>query len=410
VTRFDERRVVVTGIGPVTPIGTGRENFWQAAMSGRSGTVALESLPFSFDVGALRSRVVARVPASETTAEYRHLALARIAMRLALRDAGVDSLEGEDSAVIMGTAVASTAEMEAAYLKGWNDIGFDGSGRAPLLRTLAFQTMAHELATACQCTGPVLTVATGCTAGIDAIGMAFDMIRSSQADIVLAGASEAPITPVVFAAFDAIGALTKRNDCPGTASRPFDSQRDGFVLGEGAACLIIEERNRALARNAPIYAEIKGFASLSNGYHMTDLPAHGQALADCMRQAMADARLEPAQIDFVCAHGSSTPQNDLCETNALKSALGQRAYRVPMTSLKSMMGHALGASNAIEIAGCALTLQEQYIPPTINFDSPGVGCDLDYVPNTGRAARVRNLLKLSSGFSGIHSVLAMGTA
>lgn len=410
MTRIDERRVVVTGIGPVTPIGTGRNNFWSAACKGRSGTVALDSLPFSFDVGSLRSRVVARVPASETTAEYRHLALARIAMRLALRDADLDSLADENAALIVGTAVAATAEMEAAYLKGWKDIGGEGTCRTPLLRTMAFQTMAHDLAESCQCSGPVLTVATGCTAGIDAIGMAFDMIRSSQADVVMTGASEAPITPVVFAAFDAIGALTKRNDYPSTASRPFDSQRDGFVLGEGAAFVVLEERDRALSRGAPIYAEIKGFASLSNGYHMTDLPAHGEALAECMCNAMADARLQPEHIDYVSAHGSSTPQNDLCETNALKAALGRRAYQVPMTSLKSMVGHALGASNAIEIAGCALTLKLQYIPPTINFESPGEGCDLDYVPNTGRAMTVRNLLKLSSGFSGIHSVLAMGAA
>lgn len=403
-----ERRVVITGIGPVTPIGIGREEFWNAAVRGRSGTSALEDLPLGFPVDSLRSRVVARVPVSFAGSEPRHMQLARVAMRLAMRDARLESLAGLRSAVVLGTAVAATAEMEAAYLALWNGESIQEScSDGPLVRILSFHTMAHELAQACRCAGPVLTSATGCTAGLDAIGTAFGLVRACEADVVLTGAAEAPITPVVYAAFDVIGALSEQNDRPHRASRPFDAERDGFVLGEGAACLVVEDLGHALARGATIYAEITGFASLSNGYHMTDLPADGSALAECIRRTMLDAALEAVDVDHVSAHGSSTPQNDLCETNAVKRALGVHAQRITMSSLKSMVGHALGASNAIEIAACALSLGRQFLLPTINLDRPGDGCDLDYVANEGRAARVRNLLKLSSGFSGIHSALAM---
>lgn len=406
--RPGERRVVISGIGPVTPIGTGRDEFWDAASRGHSGTSALEELPLGFPVDSLRSRVVARVPISFAGREPRHMQLAKTAMRLALRDAGLASLADVASAVVVGTAVAATTEMESTYLGLWNGETIDESStEEPLVPMLAFHTMAHELARACRCSGPVLTTATGCTAGIDAIGTAFSMVRSCEADVVLTGASEAPITPVVYAAFDVIGALTRQNDRPRRASRPFDAERDGFVLGEGAACLVVEELGHALARGANIYAEITGFASLSNGYHMTDLPADGSALAECIHLAMEDAALEAVDVDHVSAHGSSTPQNDLCETNAVKRVLGAHAQRITMTSLKSMAGHALGASNAIEIAACALTLASQFLLPTINLDRRGDGCDLDYVANEGRPGRVRNLLKLSSGFSGIHSVLAM---
>jgi 3-oxoacyl-(acyl-carrier-protein) synthase len=256
--------------------------------------------------------------------------------------------------------------------------------------------------------GPVLTVSTGCTAGIDAIGMAFDLVRSESARIVLAGGSDAPLSPVVFAAFDAIGALSTRNADPAAASRPFDADRDGFVLAEGAAFLVLEERQHALRRNARIYAEILGFHSLNNVYHMTDLPSEGTALAHCMQKALNEAQLDSSEIDYVNAHGSSTQQNDLCETNAIKLCLGSQANRVAVNSLKGMVGHALGASNAIELAACSLSLHEQYLFPTINLGRPGPGCDLDYVANNGRKGSIRAALKLSNGFSGIHSALVLG--
>ncbi|HEV7239542.1 MAG TPA: beta-ketoacyl-[acyl-carrier-protein] synthase family protein [Thermoanaerobaculia bacterium] len=405
------KRVVITGIGPVTPIGIGRDELWRNAVRGRSGTSALTDLPLDFPIDTLRSRVVARVPLTFDGGEPRQLSLARHAARLAMRDAGLTTLAGDGSAVVVATAVAATTEMEAMYLALWDREGDDAlhETRAahPLVPLLSFHTMAHELAAEWQCDGMVLTSATGCTAGLDAIGVAFELIRGGDADIILAGAAEAPITPVVFAAFDVIGALTRQNHRPANASRPFDAARDGFILGEGAAMLVLEERQHALARGAHVYSEITGFASLSNGYHMTDLPADGSALAECIVAAMDDAALFPDDVDHVNAHGSSTPQNDVCETNAVKRVLGSRARDITVTASKSMTGHALGASNAIEIAACALSLERGFVLPTINFDCAGDGCDLDYVPNHARPALLRNLLKLSNGFSGIHSVMTM---
>jgi 3-oxoacyl-(acyl-carrier-protein) synthase len=281
---------------------------------------------------------------------------------------------------------------------------------ADLMRQMSFNSMAYELAAASGCQGPVLTISTGCTAGLDAIATGFDLIRSGEADVALTGSSEAPLTPVVFAAFDVLGALTKHNSDPEHASRPFDRDRDGFVLAEGAAFVLLEERGRALQRGAHIYAELEGFASVSNSYHMTDLPADGAALAECIRLAMKDAGIGPGDIDHINAHGSSTRQNDLCETNAIKKALGRRAQQITVNSLKSMVGHALGASNAIEIVACALSLANQHLFPTTNLDFPDDECDLDYVANQGRPARLRHLIKLSSGFSGIHSAAVLTTA
>jgi 3-oxoacyl-(acyl-carrier-protein) synthase len=399
-------RVVVTGVGPVTPIGIGREAFWTAACRGDSGTEALATLPLGVAVETFRSRVAAPVHWNPALADgaTRQQGLAGLALRLALADAGVPSLAQACAAVVVGTAVAGTREMEADYLslrKGPPPAGDS------LMSRLSFHAMAEAVATACSCDGPVLTVATGCTSGLDAIGVAFDLIRSGEVEMAVAGAVEAPLTPVVFAAFDVIGALTRQNHRPSRASRPFDAERDGFVLGEGGALLVLESLERARARRAHVYAEIEGSASLGNGYHMTDLPPEGEALAECMEEAMADAALSPGDIDQIDAHGSSTPQNDVCETSAIKAALGAQGRRVAVTALKGMVGHALGASNAIEVAACALMLDRQYLLPTINLDTAGPGCDLDYVANTGRPARLRHTLKLSNGFSGIHSVLAL---
>jgi 3-oxoacyl-(acyl-carrier-protein) synthase len=406
------RRVVVTGVGPVTPIGCGREEFWQRMAAGTSATRALTELPGGFPVESLGSRVVARVgeplPGGESgpVGDRRHL-LGEAAFRLALEDADLETGDLRDASVILGNAVGAPLAVEATFrdleASGWRIELPPGH----LLRHLSFHTPAHELAIRYGCEGEVLTVSTGCTAGIDAVGTAFEQIRCGVADLVVTGSAEAPLTPVVFAAFDRIGALSRRNSDPEHASRPFDAERDGFVLAEGAAMMVLEERERAQARGARIYAEISGFASLSNSYHMTNLPADGRALGRCIEEALADAGLSPADVDFVNAHGSSTPQNDICESNALKSALGRHTGNVPVNSLKAMIGHALGASNAIEIAACALSLQRQFLFPTINLDRPGEGCDLDYVAKVGRPAELTHVVKLSSGFSGIHSVLVL---
>lgn len=409
----NRRRVVITGVGPVSPVGVGRQAFWNGIREGRSGTVALTELPGGFPVETLRSRVVGRIPdALLPEDERRHTDrrsfLAELALDLALKDADLRSLHATRSALVLGNAVGSPIEVEAAFLRRERgELGAPSVAPPALLRQLSFHTVADELAARCGCEGLVLTVSTGCTASLDAISTAFDLVRTGVADVALAGSAEAPLTSMVFASFDVIGATTRRNDIPTAASRPFDRQRDGFVLAEGAALLVLEEREHARERGAPIYAEVTGFASSSNAYHMTQLSADGLSLAHCLRLALEDARLPPEAVDHVSAHGSSTPQNDLCETNAIKAVLGARSRAVTVNSLKAMLGHALGASNALEVAACALSLRHQFHFPTINLDEPGPGCDLDYLAHAGRAAACGHLVKLSNGFSGIHSALVM---
>jgi 3-oxoacyl-(acyl-carrier-protein) synthase len=409
------QRVVITGVGPVTPIGVGVEAFWGAALAGRSGVQALTELPGGFPVESLRSRVVARVPDSELPeaglgARDRRGLLARTALSRALQDARLSDLEEARAAVVMGNAVGSPIPVEAALRARDDSLGGQGARTEGLLRDMSFHTVADEVAARCGCEGPVLTVSTGCTAGLDAICCAFELLGADDVDIAVAGSAEAPLTPMVFASFDVIGATSRRNDEPAVASRPFDRDRDGFVLAEGAALLVLEQRNRALARGARIYAEILGAASTSNAYHMTSLASDGSTVADCIRQTLADAEISPQAVDHVNAHGSSTPQNDLCESNAIKLALGAGARRVSVNSLKSMLGHALGASNAIEMAACALSLYHQRHFPTINLSVPGLGCDLDYVPGHARKASCETMLKLSNGFSGIHTAVVLRAA
>lgn len=419
----EARRVVVTGLGPVTPVGVGVEGFWRRVARGESATRGVRELPGGFPVGSLGSRIEARV-AEEDLAPWepvphrdRRRLLGELALELALRDAGLGApggpggIGGAGTAVVLGNAVGAPLLVEECFRRMDEGGGLAAQrGERELLDHLSFHTPARVFAERLGGAGRVLTVSTGCTAGLDAVGMAFDLIRSGAAEVAVTGSAEAPLTPVVFAAFDRIGALSRRNHDPQGASRPFDRERDGFVLAEGAAVLVLEERRRALERGARIYAEVRGFVSTSNAYHMTDLPADGAALAGCIRRALADAGVAAEEIDHVNAHGSSTPQNDLCETNAVKTALGGHAAAVTVNSLKAMIGHALGASNAIEIAACALSLRHGWVFPTVNLEEPGEGCDLDYVPGRGRPRAVRHILKLSSGFSGIHSALVLGAA
>ncbi|WP_223642382.1 beta-ketoacyl synthase [Corallococcus sp. EGB] len=405
------RRVVITGVGPVSPVGVGRRDFWNSIREGRSGTTALTGLPGAFPVETLRSRVVGRIPDALLPEDARRHTdrrglLAEVALDLALADARLRDVRGLRSALVMGNAVGAPIDVEAAFLRRARGEAAH-EPPAALHRRLSFHTVADELAARCGCEGLVLTVSTGCTASLDAISAAYDLVRTGVADVALTGSAEAPLTPMVFASFDVIGATTRRNDIPTAASRPFDRHRDGFVLAEGAALLVLEEREHALSRGAPILAEVTGFASSSNAYHMTNLAADGQSLAHCLRLALADANLPPDAVDHVSAHGSSTPQNDLCETNAIKAVLGAHAHAITVNSLKSMLGHALGASNALEVSACALSLHHQFHFPTLNLDEPGEGCDLDYLARRGRPAACAHLVKLSNGFSGIHSALVM---
>jgi len=270
-------------------------------------------------------------------------------------------------------------------------------------------SFAAEVAWAVGAEGPTTVVSTGCTSGLDAVGHAVELIREGSADVMVAGASDAPISPITLACFDAIKATSPRNDDPEHASRPFDQTRNGFVLGEGSAVFVLEELEAARRRGAHIYAEISGFASRSNAYHMTGLRPDGREMAEAIRAALDEARLPGTSIDYINAHGSGTKQNDRHETAAFKRALGDHAYRTPVSSIKSMIGHSLGAIGSLEIAACALAIEHGVVPPTANLHESDPECDLDYVPLTAREQRVDRVLTVGSGFGGFQSAMVLSS-
>jgi beta-ketoacyl-acyl-carrier-protein synthase II len=412
------RRVVITGLGVVSPIGCGKQEFWQNALAGKSGIRKIDRFrtngfkakiagqvenfePEDFDLSKLQIRRLDR---------YAQFALA--AARQAIEDSDLlaAKLDSRRIGTCVSNAIGGTRLMEAEFIAlthmGSRELDVKWAQRS-LYQASTFNVASAEIASTYGWNGPCLTVSTGCTGGLDAIGTALESIRHGETDVMLCGAAEAPITPIALAAFDVIGALSTRwNDEPERASRPFDKNRDGFVLGEGAGILVLEEREHALRRNATIYAEVRGFGSCNNAYHMTDLPPEGEDLARSIRLALQDARISPVEIDYVSAHGSSTPQNDVNETAACKAVLGMHAYTILMSSLKSMVGHPLAAANAVEMVAAAMTIQSGRVHPTLNFEQKDPACDLDYVPQATEE-RVNVVLKNASGFSGIHSSLVL---
>ncbi|MFI0409348.1 beta-ketoacyl-[acyl-carrier-protein] synthase family protein [Actinomadura sp. 3N508] len=412
------RRVAVTGLGVLAPNGVGTKDFLAGLCAGRSGVIEARE----FDTSRLASRIYGTLPECELPGlPAEHSAgddrVVRIAMRAAQEAVASSGLldhdmDPERAGVVMANAIGGTKFMTEHFpeLTGDGTTEIDVAGAHPRLHVAAtFNRPVSAIADAFGLRGPVTTPVTGCTGGNDAVGFALDTIRRGEADVVITGAAEAPLTPFVVACFDVIGALSTRNDEPQGASRPFDADRDGFVLGEGAGVAVLEEWEHARRRGAPILAEVLGFGSTSNAYHMTDLASDGTHLARSFQLALEDARCPATSVGYVNAHGSSTPQNDVCETNAIKAALGEHAYRVPVSSIKSMVGHALAAANSLEFVACVLGLEEGVIPPTINHHSPGEGCDLDYVPNDARDERVGVMASLSSGFGGIHSTVVLGS-
>jgi 3-oxoacyl-(acyl-carrier-protein) synthase len=279
--------------------------------------------------------------------------------------------------------------------------------RPDLYDAAMFNTPSIELSARFGLKGICNTISTGCTAGTDSLGFGLEAIQDGEQDIMICGAAEAPLTPITFGAFDVVNVLSVHNDEPQKASRPFDNRRDGFVLGEGAGILVLEELNHALRRNAPVYCEVLGFGTSCNAFHMTDLPSDGRAMETCIALALKDADVKPAEIDYINAHGSSTRMNDIFETNAYKAIFGEYAYKLPISSFKSMIGHPLAAANAIEMTVASLIFEKDIIPPTINQEEKDPQCDLYYVPNQAISRKVNLILKTSSGFSGIHSSLVL---
>ena len=393
------RRVVVTGLGVVAPNGVGTEAFWDNVTRGINGVSEYDWGPRF----GLASRVMGAVDGFD--GDGRQVAFALAASAMAVADAGLEgaALDRDRFGVTIATAIGDAAAMERNLLAPRVEAGF--------ARAFDFGRAAAEAATRFGARGAATTLSTGCTAGIDALGFGLDEIREGRAEVMLAGASEAPLCPLAVGSFEALGALSTRACAdPREASAPFSADRDGFVIGEGAAMLVLEAAEHAEARGARAYAELAGYASVNNAFHMTDLAADGAAMARCMELALADAGCDAEAIDHVAAHGSSTPQNDLHETAAIKRVFGARAARIPVNSLKSMTGHALAAANAIEAAALCLEIRHALLHPTINHRRAAAECDLDYVTDGARAVRIGAALKLASGFSGIHSVLVLRAA
>jgi minimal PKS ketosynthase (KS/KS alpha) len=412
------RRVVITGIGVLAPGGVGTKNFWSLLSEGRTATGPLTF----FDPAPFRSRIAAEIdfdPVAQglTPQEVRRMDRAAQFAVVATAEAGADSglafseVDPARIGVAVGSAVGATMSLEEEYRvvsdDGRLELADHGYTVPHLYDHFVPSTFAAETAWRVGAEGPATVVSAGCTSGIDSVGYATELIREGSADVMLAGATDAPISPITVACFDAIKATSPRNDDPAHASRPFDATRNGFVLAEGAAMLVLEELESARRRGAHIYAEIAGYGSRSNAYHMTGLRADGREMAEAIRVALAEARMDPSGIDYINAHGSGTKQNDRHETAAFKRALGDHAYRTPVSSIKSMVGHSLGAIGSIEIAACALAIQHNVVPPTANLHTADPECDLDYVPVTAREWPTDAVLTVGSGFGGFQSAMIL---
>lgn len=414
------KRVVITGIGVAAPGGWGKSAFWKLLTDGRSATRRISF----FDPSGFRSQIAAECdfdPRAQgfTEREIRRIdraaQLAVCSAREAIEDSGIDLAAHDPGrmSVSLGSATGATTGLENEYAilsdngKKWL---LDAEHGVPqLFDYFVPSSLAAEVAWAVGAEGQVTVISSGCTSGLDSIGHGQELIREGSADIVIAGATDAPISPITVACFDAIMATSPRNETPETASRPFDRTRNGFVLAEGAAVLVLEELSSAYRRGAHVYAEITGFASRCNAHHMTGLRRDGREMSEAINSAMRQACLSSEEIDYVNAHGSGTKQNDLHETAALKTSLGEHAYRVPISSIKSMVGHSLGAIGSIEIAACALAIERSVVPPTANLNDPDPDCDLDYVPLVARPARLRSVLSVASGFGGFQSAMILRT-
>ena len=406
------RRVVITGIGVICAAGEDKKEFYTNLIEGKPCIERVENFDVSLFVSKIASQDLSFDPLKFGITEHermdRYVQFAIAAGKQAVTDSKIDFSKEEPyrCGVVLANAICGTRFMEEEFLlvTDWGKKPIDPRKGRPFLYDAAmFNTPSAELGAIYQTKGMNCTISTGCTAGTDSMGFAFELIREGRQDIVIAGASEAPITPITFGAFDVVNVLAKNNDEPHKASRPFDNKRNGFVISEAAGILILEELEHAKKRGAHIYAEVTGYGTSCNAFHMTDLPENGEPMARCMREAMDEAKIIPEDIDYINAHGSSTRQNDVFETDAYKRALGNAAYKIPISSIKSMIGHPLAAANAVEGVLCCMIFEEGYLPPTINQEEPDPRCDLDYIPNKKRKLMPDCILKTSSGFSGIHS-------
>ena len=407
-----KRRVVITGMGLVTPLGIGVKPTWVSVCAGQSGIGEITR----FDCSAYATKIAAEVkdfkpqdfmPKKDARRVEPFIAYALAATRMAIEDSGlvIDSSNETRVGVITGCGLGGLRFMEDTVLR----VSQEGPRRvSPFFIPMMIGNMAPGLISVhFGARGPNSSLATACAAGAHAVGNSYRLIQDGTADAMITGGTEGVISPSCIAGFNSMKALSTRNDEPQKASRPFDRDRDGFVVGEGGGILIIEALDHALARNAPIYAEISGYGMSGDGYHMTSPPPDGNGAVRCMAAALEDAKIDGDRIDYINAHGTSTPLNDLYETRAIKTVFKEHAYSLPVSSTKSMTGHLLGGAGGIEMVFTALSIYEDMIPPTINYENPDEDCDLDYVPNTARSKKVEYAMTNSFGFGGTNATLIL---
>ena len=413
ISRATNRRVVVTGIGVLSSIGFGKKDFWEGLSKGRSGISLIEA----FDTSDFTTRFAGEIknfdPAQyihpkrlkrmDRTSQY-----AVACAKMAIEDAGIDpKCNGAGkTGVIIGTAMAG----HGYILEQHTTLMERGPMRINPFTALASfpDACASNVSIELGVTGPSFSIATACSSASDACGYAFEAIRSGSVDFLIMGGAEASIYPGILAAFCVARALSTRNETPQAASRPFSGDRDGFVLGEGAGMLVLEEYEHAKKRGAHIYAEILGHGMTCDAYHMTVPDPEGKEASRAMNMALAAARVNPGDINYINAHGTSTPLNDKTETMIIKKVFGEHAPKIPISSAKSMIGHLIGAAGSVELVATLLAMEHGVIPPTINYSVPDPECDLDYVPNEARPAKIKYAMKNSFGFGGKNSILVLG--
>ncbi len=405
-------RVVVTGIGMISPVGLDVPSTWQGLVSGKSGVDYITQ----FDPELLETKIAAEVknfdPAQYMDRkEFRHMdrfvhfAVAASLQAVEQAHLNIDDTNAGGIGVVIGVGLGGLSTLLSQH-QVFTERGPDRV--SPFLIPMMIADMASgQVAIILRAKGPNFCTTSSCASSSDAVGEAFEIVRRGDAQAMITGGAEAVITPLAVAGFNAARALSTRNSEPQKASRPFDAERDGFIMGEGAATLILESLPFATKRGAPILAEIVGYGAAGDAYHITQPADGGEGGVRAMNIALKEAGLEPGEIDYINAHGTSTPLNDKNETMAIKTIFGQEAYRIPISSIKSMVGHLLGAAGAVEAASCVLTIQHGVIPPTINLTSPDPDCDLDYVPNTARQVVVNTALSNVFGFGGHNSTLIL---
>lgn len=410
---MSRRRVVITGLGPITCIGKGVEGFWKGILAEKTGISPISN----FDVSGFGVRVAGQVnnwdpeeffPTHRLKRLDRYAQFSVASAKLALDDAGIEYSKDKPQdriGVSFGTALGGVCKAEEQYIRFLKK---GARGVQPTLAVQVFGGSAHSnVAIDFGLRGVGTTNSNSCASGTVSVGEALRYIRDDFADVIVAGGAEAPLTTITIGAFDIIKTMS-RNPDPQLASRPFDKLRDGFVMGEGAASLILEELEHARARGAKIYAEVLGYSLNNDAFHMTTPLPSGDSCIRAMRDALADAQVAPEQIDYVNAHASSTQLNDSAETMSIKEVLGERAKKIPVSGTKGYTAHPLGATGAIEAALCALALDRQWVPPTINHQNPDPSCDLDVVPNHGRKAELNYVMSNSFGFGGINASVVLG--